>query len=355
MNGSDWSELFESLAGSAGLRSKWDGHLPCVFSSTGVFEDLTMSSVRSSVEADGTIADQAGRVDFDEIERRGWTNAAMAADWEQSLQEGTVVFNAAGLAFADVATGCRAAIDAFELPMGANVYVTRPGLARSAPAHTDRQDVFAFQLSGRKRWRIGRLKDLRPYDADAFARGKGDDVIDTEEKVDWLLDVILDPGDGLFVPRGLAHETSTILPEELDSKGDASVSLHATFGFVTGATWGLAFETLLRLAVPSTTLDARLLRRDRNLHDALHASLPLGYDNKHQDVLALIRADPILSRAFEAASDDAISSAFLRINEHHKTLLAEQRNAYEPNSWQGSFTNRAEPHFAALANHIDDL
>ena len=52
------------------------------------------------------------------------------------------------------AAQCVAALDAFGLPAGLNLYLTAANTPVSAPPHTDKQDVFVLQTAGRKRWRV---------------------------------------------------------------------------------------------------------------------------------------------------------------------------------------------------------
>ena len=51
-------------------------------------------------------------------------------------------------------TQCLAALDAFGLPAGLNLYLTAAGTPVSAPPHSDKQDVFVVQTAGKKRWRV---------------------------------------------------------------------------------------------------------------------------------------------------------------------------------------------------------
>jgi hypothetical protein len=58
-------------------------------------------------------------------------------------------------------------------------------------------------------------------------RGKAGDVAPAAELLEPVLDVVLAPGDVLFVPRGVYHRTSTA-PEAFGAH-----SLHITFGVET--------------------------------------------------------------------------------------------------------------------------
>lgn len=64
-------------------------------------------------------------------------------------------------------------------------------------AHVDSYDVFLLQASGRRRWRISRQRDLE-LRADAPLRL----LADFRPSAEW----ILEPGDLLYLPPGVAHE-----------------------------------------------------------------------------------------------------------------------------------------------------
>ena len=97
-------------------------------------------------------------------------------------------------------------------PCQANAYYTPRG-SQGLPVHHDTHDVFCLQVAGRKRWLVYEpvlelpLKDQR-YDP---SLGEPGEVV---------LDVVLEPGDTLYLPRGWLHEALT---SDLDS-------LHVTVG-----------------------------------------------------------------------------------------------------------------------------
>ncbi|CAN0474829.1 unnamed protein product, partial [Discosporangium mesarthrocarpum] len=88
---------------------------------------------------------------------------------------------------------------------------------------------------GRKRWRVYSPPppSARPK-ADPLARGKGNDVLSLEELQSYgppLLDVVVAPGQMLYVPTGFPHTTDTVTRIELEESGEAaSPSVHLTMG-----------------------------------------------------------------------------------------------------------------------------
>jgi bifunctional lysine-specific demethylase and histidyl-hydroxylase NO66 len=123
---------------------------------------------------------------------------------------------------------CRALEDELTHPVQANAYVTPP-VAQGLRIHADAHDVFAIQTFGRKHWVV--------YD------GPGRPLPDPADPPDR--DVVLEPGDCLYLPTGTPHAARTI----------DSPSIHLTIG-VRPQTW----STVVRRAVAAaiTELDGPL-------------------------------------------------------------------------------------------------
>jgi lysine-specific demethylase/histidyl-hydroxylase NO66 len=117
-----------------------------------------------------------------------------------------------------LAVFCRALESELGEPVQANAYYT-PRDSQGLPVHHDTHDVFVLQLAGEKRWLVYEpalelpLKEQR-YSAAMGAPGEP------------LHDVVLRPGDTLYLPRGWLHEAVT----------SATDSLHLTVG-VSVYTW----------------------------------------------------------------------------------------------------------------------
>lgn len=109
-------------------------------------------------------------------------------------------------------------------PVQANAYVTPP-VSQGLRVHADPHDVFALQTHGHKQWVV------HADGADAPA----------------TLDVRLEAGDALYLPRGMAHAARTV---------DAP-SIHLTIG-VRPATWADALRPLLGAVLDDPALDEAL-------------------------------------------------------------------------------------------------
>ena len=114
-------------------------------------------------------------------------------------------------------------------PVQTNAYLT-PRRSQGLPVHHDTHDVFVLQVAGRKRWLVYEpavelpLRDQR-YRPELGAPGEA------------VLDLVLEAGDTLYLPRGWLHEALT-------SEED---SLHLTVG-VNAYTWLDAIRAALERA-----------------------------------------------------------------------------------------------------------
>ena len=133
------------------------------------------------------------------------------ADVDEAMATATVVMLNAGFLAPKLAEVSLAMLEATDLPIWLNVYVSRPGLARSTQCHTDKQDVLLVQCTGRKRWRVFRPPPPSEQPAlDPFARGKGTDSMKPPAS-DLLVDTVMEPGQVLYIPAGFPHETDTLV------------------------------------------------------------------------------------------------------------------------------------------------
>uniref|UniRef100_A0A7S3LN38 Bifunctional lysine-specific demethylase and histidyl-hydroxylase n=1 Tax=Aplanochytrium stocchinoi TaxID=215587 RepID=A0A7S3LN38_9STRA len=149
---------------------------------------------------------------------------------------------------------------------GANSYLT-PANSQGFAPHYDDIDAFILQLEGKKQWKVYKpysgddeeLKALFPY----LPRVSSRDF--TEEEVSNLnlvLEIELNPGDMLYIPRGFVHQAR--------SSPDIH-SLHVTISTGQKNTWG---DMLLR-ALPRAIETA--VRDDQSECRMLRESLPKDY------------------------------------------------------------------------------
>ena len=133
----------------------------------------------------------------------------------------TVVLNALHRIHPPLAGFCRELAAELGHPTQVNVYVTPPG-AQGFKAHHDTHDVFVLQLDGVKHWQVFEPVLELPL-ASQPSSGFAPEVLAAGEPV---IDVDLQPGDALYLPRGWRHAARTA-----DDR-----SIHLTVG-VLQTTW----------------------------------------------------------------------------------------------------------------------
>jgi hypothetical protein len=154
-------------------------------------------------------------------------------------------------------------------PLQVNAYLTPPA-SQGFDTHYDTHDVFVLQVDGTKRWRIHEPVLADPLEKQPWG-GRADEVAATAEGQP-ALDVVLEPGDALYLPRGWLHS----------AQAQGTRSLHLTIG-VRALTRYALVEELLAMAVQ----DARL-----------RATLPFGLDVADPDAI-----EPELTETVEALRD----------------------------------------------------
>ena len=189
-----------------------------------------------------------------------WRPAAFtgAADVQRVLAEfeagATIVLQALHLHWRPLAEFSRALETAIGHPVQANAYYT-PRRSQGLPVHHDTHDVFVLQVAGEKRWLVYEPALELPLRDPRYSEELGGPGEPVE-------DLVLAPGDTLYLPRGWLHEALT----------SDSDSLHLTIG-VNVYTWLDAFRAALaaceddvefRRSVPDDgRLDADLVERLR--------------------------------------------------------------------------------------------
>jgi len=140
----------------------------------------------------------------------------------------TIVINNLQSRHREVSFLCRGVEMFFRQPIGANVYLT-PAQASGLRPHFDDHDAFVLQLEGSKEWRLFGFAAEQPlrgqhFDVDASTLGDAKQV------------VRLEPGDLLYLPRGVVHAAQST---------DAS-SLHLTLG-LSSFSWADLLQEALTL------------------------------------------------------------------------------------------------------------
>lgn len=134
-------------------------------------------------------------------------------------------------------------------PVQANAYITPPQ-SRGFSEHFDVHDVFVLQVSGCKRWRVHAPVFPAPLRDQPWTQCR--EAVSATAGRPADLDVVLEPGDALYLPRGWIHAATAL----------GGISVHVTLGVHVWTRWHLVQQIVSGLA-----------RRED-----LRASLPVGVD-----------------------------------------------------------------------------
>jgi hypothetical protein len=93
-------------------------------------------------------------------------------------------------------------------PVQVNAYVTPPS-SQGFSAHYDIHDVFVLQVAGEKRWIVHEPAFEAPLRTQPWTQRRAD-VERTVAEQEPVLDVVLRPGDALYLPRGFIHAAEAL-------------------------------------------------------------------------------------------------------------------------------------------------
>jgi hypothetical protein len=138
-----------------------------------------------------------------------------------------------------------------------NAYMTPSGTRKAFPEHYDPWDVFVLQVRGTKKWSLYQSFITLPH-PHQVAKLKHLTTMDTPwkgESPKKIHELIMHPGDLLYMPRGLIHAAeSTSFEDSPGSDTPAVPSLHLSFGANIAGTTDLllTWETVLHFSLQST-------------------------------------------------------------------------------------------------------
>ncbi|OZD10335.1 cupin [Rhodococcus sp. 06-235-1A] len=184
-------------------------------------------------------------------------------------------------------------------PVQVNSYVT-PAASQGFSPHYDVHDVFVVQIAGSKRWSIHSPVHVHPLNNQPWSDRRS--AVEEHASNAPELDVVLEPGDVLYLPRGWIHSAQAL--------GDTTV--HLTIGVASYNEYDIAHHALQALG------DVESLR----------APLPAGLD--HADPESLVPHVHRVLDGMRAALDeigrdpDAIRRLADRVAHRHDELVRPQ-------------------------------
>ena len=103
-------------------------------------------------------------------------------------------------------------------------FLSGSGMERSMDRHSDSQNLFIFQLRGRKRWVVhAPARLLLPVDRSELVGKKPETTAGADELGPPALNATIVPGDVLYLPAGSVHATSTAATDDDDDSGIGSL------------------------------------------------------------------------------------------------------------------------------------
>ena len=198
-------------------------------------------------------------------------------------------------------------------PVQVNAYVTPPQ-AQGFSAHYDVHDVFVLQIAGRKRWLIHRPVLTHPLRDQPWTDRRAE--VEAAARDEPLLDVVLEPGDALYLPRGFLHAATAL----------GETSAHLTVGIHVWTRRHLLERLLaaaddvaeLRAPLPlgidvgdPRAIAAELAETARLLADALPVDVERVAGELGNEALAAARPAPVAPFAQAAAAASATTTTRL--------------------------------------------
>lgn len=166
--------------------------------------------------------------------------------------------------------------------VGANAYLTPPKASQGFAPHYDDIEAFCLQLEGKKRWKVYEpiLKLPRVSSEDFTPQ-------DLEGKTP-VMDVTLEEGDLLYMPRGWIHQACTL-------QDDNDHSLHLTISAMQQWSWADLLEMIMPEALENAAMSetSTLLRQGlpRGFMDYMGAMYEEVNDEKLPDSLKKVGED----------------------------------------------------------------
>ena len=277
----------------------------------------------------------------------------------QLIRKGLKIFqtlnvNKAGIVFKEVALMCKHLISTFGTLVNANMYITNSGAKISIPPHNDRQDVLIYQINGKKQWTMYEPEIKLPVLNLEVGKGKKNMPININ-KLKFIKTVLLNPGDLLYIPRGMVHVTSTKVsnnnvekPIHVNTHQDHSStsSIHITFGVesdtiqttylgMAQCCMGIYFKktndglhAIKKLPqLPQMTLDLIRQYALKKEHIDIRKMLPIkpiyisNYNNTKSSIIKKMKSIiKTIALSLNNAKEEAVRLALISITKKHKVL-----------------------------------
>lgn len=180
----------------------------------------------------------------------------------------------------------------FQCMTGTNVYLTPPNSQGFAP-HYDDIEAFVIQIEGKKRWKL-----YKPLDNNEILPRLSSKNFAPDEIGEPFLDVLLEPGDLLYFPRGVIHQACTVPDHH---------SLHLTLSVYQKNSWGDLMESLVPVALAKAINTNVEFRQGLPMNIGQFMGLAFSNKKSPQRTEAIQKVKSLFDKLFENATiDDAV-------------------------------------------------
>lgn len=130
-------------------------------------------------------------------------------DVPKLLRYGTLFMMSATTHWPELSAICLSVSECLRVSTSITPFITAPGRELSLNTHTDNHNNFILQCEGAKHWRVwnppAREQGMHPMHL-----GKGEDILRPEDLGEPLIDVVMRPGQVIYLPKGFPHATDTV-------------------------------------------------------------------------------------------------------------------------------------------------
>jgi lysine-specific demethylase/histidyl-hydroxylase NO66 len=160
----------------------------------------------------------------------------------------------------------------FQCMVGANAYLTPPRSSQGFAPHYDDIEAFCLQLQGSKRWKV--------YEPTlALPRTSSEDFTPEEvESLKLVMDITLEEGDLLYMPRGWIHQACTL-------KDNNQHSLHLTVSAMQQWAWVDFMEMVIPEALEAVALSETSTSLREGLPQGFTDYMGVMYEETNDDKL----------------------------------------------------------------------
>lgn len=184
----------------------------------------------------------------------------------------------------------------FQCMTGTNLYLTPPNSQGFAP-HYDDIEAFVLQIEGKKRWKVyaprTNTEKLPRYSSHNFQQN---------EIGKPIAEVVLEPGDILYFPRGFIHQATTV---------EGHHSLHITLSVYQKNSWADLMEAIVPAALSRAIDNDEEFRQGLPLNVGSYMGLVFSDQPSEQRTQVLKKVRTLFNKLFENADvDDGIDQVY---------------------------------------------